>query len=158
MIIKYFTKSNWKTNGCFFHLIGEEVSYWNCSDTSKCTAIGGKGEEVSWQFFQDQRSLSFFARKTWRCRRGRGKQLPDDSCHRWRRWSLGLVEGGTKYLCVSATSAPSERLFSTGGNIVTCTRSSLKPAKVNMLVFLAKNLWATENKTVGSLWLAVPYS
>uniref|UniRef100_A0A8C9YIK6 BED-type domain-containing protein n=1 Tax=Sander lucioperca TaxID=283035 RepID=A0A8C9YIK6_SANLU len=45
-----------------------------------------------------------------------------------------------KYLCVPATSAPSERLFSTGGNIVTCTRSSLKPAKVDMLVFLAKNL------------------
>ena len=43
-----------------------------------------------------------------------------------------------KYLCVPATSAPSERLFSIGGNIVTCTRSSLKPAKVNMLVFLAK--------------------
>ncbi|KAK7944766.1 hypothetical protein WMY93_000494 [Mugilogobius chulae] len=45
-----------------------------------------------------------------------------------------------KYLCVPATSAASERLFSTGGNIVTCTRSSLKPAKVDMLVFLAKNL------------------
>ncbi len=45
-----------------------------------------------------------------------------------------------KYLCVPATSAPSECLFSTGGNIVTCTRSSLKPAEVDMLVFLAKNL------------------
>ncbi|XP_061096829.1 E3 SUMO-protein ligase ZBED1 isoform X2 [Conger conger] len=45
-----------------------------------------------------------------------------------------------KYLCVPATSSPSERLFSTGGNIVTCTRSSLKPAKVDMLVFLAKNI------------------
>ena len=56
------------------------------------------------------------------------------------------------YLCVPATSAPSER--STGGNMVTCTRSSLKPAKVNMLVFLAKSLWATQNITVGSLWLA----
>jgi len=62
------------------------------------------------------------------------------------------------YLCVPATSSPSERLFSTGGNIVTCTRSSLKPAKVDMLVFLAKNLWGTENHTVGWLWLAEPYS
>uniref|UniRef100_A0AAR2KWN2 BED-type domain-containing protein n=1 Tax=Pygocentrus nattereri TaxID=42514 RepID=A0AAR2KWN2_PYGNA len=44
-----------------------------------------------------------------------------------------------KYLCIPATSAGSERLFSTGGNIVTCQRSALKPATVNMLVFLAKN-------------------
>ncbi|XP_063742455.1 E3 SUMO-protein ligase ZBED1-like [Eleginops maclovinus] len=45
-----------------------------------------------------------------------------------------------KYLCIPATSAPSERLFSASGNIVTCQRASLKPAKVDMLVFLAKNL------------------
>lgn len=51
-----------------------------------------------------------------------------------------LCKMARKYLCVPATSAPSERLFSAEGNIVTCTRSSLKPAKVDMLVFLAKNL------------------
>ncbi|XP_066533969.1 E3 SUMO-protein ligase ZBED1 [Hoplias malabaricus] len=45
-----------------------------------------------------------------------------------------------KYLCVPATSSPSERLFSTGGNIVNCQRSCLKPHKVDMLVFLARNL------------------
>lgn len=32
--------------------------------------------------------------------------------------------------CVPATSATSECLYSTGGNIATCTRSSLKPAKL----------------------------
>ena len=45
-----------------------------------------------------------------------------------------------KYLCVCGTSSPSERLFSVAGNIVTAKRSLLKPHKVDMLMFLAKNL------------------
>ena len=45
-----------------------------------------------------------------------------------------------KFLCMCATSCASERLFSTSGNIITPTRATLKPHKVNMLVFLAKNL------------------
>ncbi len=45
-----------------------------------------------------------------------------------------------KYLCILATSAPSERAFSFGGNIVTCHRSLLKPETVDKLVFLANNL------------------
>lgn len=45
-----------------------------------------------------------------------------------------------KYLCIPATSAPSERAFSTGGNIVSCHRSLLKPETVDKLVFLANNL------------------
>lgn len=45
-----------------------------------------------------------------------------------------------QYLCIPATSAPSERVFSTGGNIVTCHRAALKPDAVDRLVFLAQNL------------------
>lgn len=45
-----------------------------------------------------------------------------------------------RYLCIPATSAPSERVFSTGGNIVTCHRAALKPDAVDRLVFLAQNL------------------
>lgn len=51
-----------------------------------------------------------------------------------------LAKVAKKYLCVCATSCASERVFSTAGNIVTPTRSLLKPEKVNMLVFLAKNM------------------
>ena len=90
----------------------------------------------------------------------------DDPLAWWRVYEISYTQLSTmarKYLCVPATSAPSERLFSTGGNIVTCTRSSLKPAKVIMLVFLAKNLWATEKKNswiimAGSAILIVKFS
>ncbi|XP_016105541.1 zinc finger BED domain-containing protein 1-like [Sinocyclocheilus grahami] len=52
---------------------------------------------------------------------------------------LLLSKVARKYMTICATSAPSERVFSAEGNIVTPLRSSLKPDKVNMLVFLARN-------------------
>ena len=51
-----------------------------------------------------------------------------------------LAQLANKWLCICATSCSSERLFSTSGHVVTPARSSLNPDKVNMLVFLAKNL------------------
>lgn len=38
-----------------------------------------------------------------------------------------LTKLAWKYLCIHATSSPSERLFSISGNVVTCLRTCLKP-------------------------------
>lgn len=61
----------------------------------------------------------------------------------WKGASLKLpiLSGrAKKYLCVCATSSPSERVFSCSGNIVTPLRASMNPFKVDMLTFLNKNL------------------
>ena len=51
-----------------------------------------------------------------------------------------LSQLAQKYLCVVATSVPSEQVFSTAGNVVSSKRSSLLPENVNKLVFLHDNL------------------
>ena len=47
-----------------------------------------------------------------------------------------------KYLCVPGTSVPSERIYSTAGDIVTGQRPCLKAKHVDQLIFLKKNLKA----------------
>ncbi|XP_032432377.1 zinc finger BED domain-containing protein 1-like [Xiphophorus hellerii] len=60
-------------------------------------------------------------------------------CDNQRRYPL-MANLAKKYMCICATSTSSERMFSTAGNIATPERSCLKPHKLNMLVFLARNL------------------
>ena len=51
-----------------------------------------------------------------------------------------LAKMALKYSRVVATSVPSERLFSTAGNIVTAKRAALDPGNVEKLIFLHDNL------------------
>ena len=67
----------------------------------------------------------------------------EDPMNWWKSHNLEyplLARLAKKYLCACATSSPSERLFSTSGNIVTPNRCSMKPDKVDMLTFLTRNL------------------
>ena len=50
-----------------------------------------------------------------------------------------LSQLARKYLCVPASSVPSERIFSTAGNIVNPKRARLNAENVDMLIFLNKN-------------------
>lgn len=51
-----------------------------------------------------------------------------------------LIKYVKRYLCVPATSVPSERSFSNAGNIVNAKRACLKSDNVKKLCFLSVNL------------------
>ena len=59
-------------------------------------------------------------------------------------WPL-LATLARKYLAPPCTTVPSERLFSTAGNIVTDKRTRLDAEKVEMLLFLNKNMFLKDN-------------
>ncbi|KAK7881000.1 hypothetical protein WMY93_032395 [Mugilogobius chulae] len=50
-----------------------------------------------------------------------------------------LAHLAEKYLCVQASSTPSERVFSTAGDTISRERSRIMPDKADMLIFLHKN-------------------
>uniref|UniRef100_G3NAN5 HAT C-terminal dimerisation domain-containing protein n=1 Tax=Gasterosteus aculeatus TaxID=69293 RepID=G3NAN5_GASAC len=51
----------------------------------------------------------------------------------WWKWFPALASLAKSFLCIPATSTPSERLFSAAGNIASKKRASLSPEHVNML-------------------------
>ena len=72
------------------------------------------------------------------------KQFGDDPFSFWTgenatKWPA-LAKLARKYFSAPATSAESERLFSTAGQIITNLRSSLKDENVEKLLFLHHNM------------------
>ncbi|KAM9853513.1 E3 SUMO-protein ligase ZBED1-like [Aulostomus maculatus] len=57
-----------------------------------------------------------------------------------------LAKVAQRHFCVPGTSVPSERVFSTAGDIVSACRSRLDPDNVDRLVFLQKNLKLEKKK------------
>ena len=57
-----------------------------------------------------------------------------------------LATCARKYLCITASSASAERLFSASGKVITPLRSSLDPANVDKMVYLHENLKEVEIK------------
>ncbi|XP_061695574.1 E3 SUMO-protein ligase ZBED1-like [Syngnathoides biaculeatus] len=58
----------------------------------------------------------------------------------WRQHEVNfplVAKLAKEYLCIPATSLPSERIFGASGNAVTSKRSCLEPERVDQLVFLS---------------------
>lgn len=72
------------------------------------------------------------------------EETTDDSPLQW--WKMNafryplLSKMAQRYLCVPATSVPSERVFSAAGHIANQKCACLLPENVRMLVYLAENL------------------
>src|SRR4029434_6820565 len=70
--------------------------------------------------------------------------------HQYRFKSIGVAPVSEKtqaipiptYLCVQASSTPSERVFSCAGHAISQERCRILPEKANMLIFLQKNVCA----------------
>ncbi|XP_065645229.1 E3 SUMO-protein ligase ZBED1-like [Hydra vulgaris] len=51
-----------------------------------------------------------------------------------------LSEAARKLLCIPASSAPCERIFSAGGNIVSAKKTKLQPENVEKLIYIQQNI------------------
>ena len=74
---------------------------------------------------------------------GRSLKIHEDVFDWWHKHKKiypHLYKMAMRYLIVPATSADSERVFSTAGYVLSCKRSKLSGSHANMIIFLNKNL------------------
>ena len=60
-----------------------------------------------------------------------------------------LARIAQRWLCIPASSASSERAFSSCGSIVSCKRTQLQTEKVDMLLYIQRNYDCVEIQMVG---------
>ena len=93
---------------------------------------------------QDEDTTSFGEKAKSELARYIGEPVTDKNPLLWWKENTSrypaLIHLVRKYLCIPATSVPSERAFSIAGHIVNEKRACLLPETVNMMVFLAENL------------------
>lgn len=102
----------------------DAMNYLFCSDSSLSEDEDNATEELQNYINEKDVSLSINPLQWWR---DNEKRFPI------------ISQIARKILCIPATSIPSERVFSTAGNIVTSKRSCLSSRNVNMLIFLSQN-------------------
>lgn len=96
--------------------------------------------DIDVQHSSDHRSLQ--TEKQVECRRYFEEQniaRDSDPLHYWSSCekSLPMLSSlARKFLCIPATSVPSERLFSAAGELVSLKRNRLKPKNIDMFLFL----------------------
>ena len=110
--------------------------FWSCStlkETWNCIWSPTGVEEISTSSSLEELG-QFLAEKV--SRKTNPLNCWKNNTHRYLR----VAKVARDVLAIPATSAPSERIFSTAGLTVTKLRSCLKPSSVDALVFLNKNL------------------
>jgi len=112
-------------------------SIWNGHDeavsvsNSKITAKGPSREANRIIMTEEYNILPMLPRESdpltfWREKQEEGHFLP-------------MVKVVIKFLCIPATSVPSEQLFSSAGELISESRNRLHPDNVDMILFLNKN-------------------
>ncbi|XP_024118164.1 zinc finger BED domain-containing protein 1 [Oryzias melastigma] len=127
-----------------------EYSPHNKNETSADDGLPPKKMKALDQMFSDivetsapLRSYRDLAKdEVWKYRNRDALPLDGDVFLWWRdQLDLPMLSSLAKiYLCIPATGVPSERVFSTAGDIVTAQRSLIKEEHVDQLIFLKTNL------------------
>lgn len=76
-----------------------------------------------------------------------GIETDEDPLTWWREHEKQfptIAKIAKKYLCIPATSVPSERLFSDAGNVITKKRASMDPETLEEILMVYENCELTE--------------
>lgn len=110
-----------------------------------CNTLDSAFEEILQERQSQARSVSSTSAEVQVCTYLSEQTIPkrDDPLHYWKEHAdqfPSLAALAAQYLCAPCSSVESERLFSSVSNILDESRNRLKSDKVEMLVFIKKNI------------------